>query len=308
MDMSRNFTLSAAAAAGLVAAGFALQLAAGPFDGRVPAWPASGMIFGAVVLMCVPAALSPRGGFVRWLSGVPLAVCLLAALGGLVLIMGLTPQGARPVGAMAEAGARLGFAAMTRSWPFVLVWFAVLVALGSVVARRLATFKFGKDWAFCLSHTGLWLTMAAGGLGHADMEQYMVRVDEGAATAQGVDAVGHPAHLPIEIRLHDFTMEFYPSDNPHARPEPRRFASDVEVTLEEGRSVRGVTDVNHPLKAGGWRIYQSGYDTAAGAESTYSVLEVVRDPWIGAVYAGFAMMAAGALAMIWRGRRRDGLE
>jgi len=308
MDISRNFTLSAVATAGVVAVGFALQLAAGPFDSRVLVWPASGLLFGALVLLCVPVALSPRGRFVRWLSGVPLAVCLIAALGALVLIMGLTPQGARPVGAMAEAGAWLGFAAMTRSWPFVLTWLAVLVALGAVVARRLATFRFGKDWAFCLSHIGLWLTMAAGGLGHADMRQYMVRVDEGAATSQGVDATGHPVLLPIGLRLNDFTMESYPASDPHARPEPRRFASDVEVALPDGRMVRGVTEVNHPLKAGGWRVYQSGYDTAAGAASTYSVFEVVRDPWLGAVYAGFAMIAAGALAMIWRGRRRDGLE
>jgi cytochrome c biogenesis protein ResB len=208
---------------------------------------------------------------------------------------------------VAEAGARLGFNAMTHSWAFALVWLALLVSLGCVVARRLARLNIGKDWGFVLNHTGLWLVMLAGGLGHADREQYMVRVDEGAATSEGHDEAGFPARLPIKVRLHDFTMELYPAA-PGARPEPRRFASDVEVTLADGRKVRGVTEVNHPLAAGGWRVYQSGYDTKAGPASTYSVLELVRDPWQGPVYAGFAMIAAGALAMIWKGRRRRGLE
>jgi cytochrome c biogenesis protein ResB len=285
-----------------------LQLLLGAFEFGVLAAPVDFMAGGAIVLLCVAAGIFGEGRSVRWFTGVPMAVCLISALGILALIMGLTPQGAVPVGGMAEASARLGFNAMTSSWAFVLVYTALLLSLGGVVARRLARPRL-RDAGFYLNHAGLWLALFAAGVGSADLERYTVQVDEGAAAQTGYDAAtGHPLPLPVTVRLHDFVMEEYPAAHPGARPEPRRFASDVEITTPDGRSVRGVIEVNHPLRAGGWWVYQYGYDSAAGPESRYSVVELVRDPWLGVVYAGFAMIAAGALAMIWRGRRRYGVE
>ncbi len=151
------------------------------------------------------------------------------------------------------------------------------------------------------------LDIHAAGLGGADIERYLVQADEGEAVQTGYYAdTRMPTMLPVAVRLHDFEMELYPAA-PGARPEPKRFASDVEVTLPDGRTVRGLTEVNHPLRAGGWMVYQYGYDREAGPESGYSIVELVRDPWLPLVYAGFAMMAAGAAVMIWKGRRRNEL-
>jgi cytochrome c biogenesis protein ResB len=259
-------------------------------------------------MLCAAAAMWAQSRFVVWFTSVPMAVCLISALCILALIMGLTPQGAAPVGDVAEASARLGFNAMTSSWPFVSVWFVLLLSLGSLVARRLASFRI-SDWGFYLNHAGLWLVLFAAGLGHADMERYMVRVDEGSVEQMGYDdAAGYPLPLPFAVRLHDFIMEEYPPANPGARAEAKRFVSDVEISTPDGSTYRGLTEVNHPLRVGDWLIYQYGYDREAGPQSRYTVLELVRDPWLVPVYAGFAMIAAGALAMVWKGRRRYGLE
>jgi cytochrome c biogenesis protein ResB len=147
-------------------------------------------------------------------------------------------------------------------------------------------------------------------LGHADIERYRVMVDEGATVGMHHNsAFDDPRPLPMTVTLHDFAMEEYPATEPGARPVPRSFSSDITLATPDGRSVRGVTRVNHPLGFGGWRAYQYGYDRTAGPASTYSVIELVRDPWIGAVYIGFAMIALGALTMILNGRRRhDRLE
>jgi hypothetical protein len=197
---------------------------------------------------------------------------------------------------------------MTSSWPFVLVYLALLVALGSLIARRLVSFRI-RNLGFYLNHIGLWLALFAAGLGHADIERYMVQVDEGTTAQMGYDAAtGHPHPLPVAVTLHDFEMEVYPPSSPGARPEPRRFASELTIVTADGRSKSGSTEVNHPLRFDGWMIYQYGYDREAGPGSTYSVFELVRDPWLGAVYAGFARIAVGAFSMIWKGRRRDGLE
>lgn len=303
-----RFTAPMWTVAAIAAAGLALQIAGGAFNIAVLARPVNLWAGGAIVLACVAAGFNPGSRAVRWLTGVPLAVCLISALCALSLIMGLTPQGAAPAGGMAEVSARLGFNEMTSSWPFVLLYLTLTVALGALVARRLAAFRFA-DRGFYLNHIGLLLVLFAAGFGYADIERYMVRVDEGATVQMGYDpATGHPTGLPVAVTLHDFEMEVYPSEVPGERPQPRRFASTITVASPDGRKASGTAEVNHPLRFDGWMVYQSGYDSEAGPESTYSVFELVRDPWLWVVYVGFAMVAAGAVAMIWKGRRRYGLE
>ena len=82
---------------------------------------------------------------------------------------------------------------------------------------------------------------------------------------------------------------------------PKRYASDVTIYVkdseEEGHALAGVIEVNHPFTVKGWKIYQLGYDEMLGNESQYSVFEIVRDPWLPAVYVGLIMMLAGAVSL-----------
>jgi ABC-type transport system involved in cytochrome c biogenesis permease subunit len=57
-------------------------------------------------------------------------------------------------------------------------------------------------------------------------------------------------------------------------------------------------EVNKPLKAESWKIYQYDYDARRGPESQYSVFLLVRDPWLPGVYLGIFLMLAGALCLI----------
>ncbi len=71
------------------------------------------------------------------------------------------------------------------------------------------------------------------------------------------------------------------------------FLSQVTV-LEEGREVLTRTvEVNHPLTHGGFSLYQSEYDPD---DPTFSGFEVVSDPGLPLVYAGFVIMI---LAVAW---------
>ena len=88
-------------------------------------------------------------------------------------------------------------------------------------------------------------------------------------------------------------MEEYPDHT------PKRFASDVSVYTKDGKSLAGTVEVNKPLKVNGWKIYQYGYDVMRGPESSYSVFQLVRDPWIAWVYLGIFMMLAGALCLMF---------
>lgn len=84
--------------------------------------------------------------------------------------------------------------------------------------------------------------------------------------------------------------------------EPKRFASDVNVFTKDGKSVYSVIEVNKPLKVNGWKIYQISYDERMGKWSQTSVFELIKDPWIGWVYAGISMMILGALGLFIVGK------
>jgi ResB-like family len=88
------------------------------------------------------------------------------------------------------------------------------------------------------------------------------------------------------------------------RPEPKRFASDIEVLTSSGEKVTTVLEVNKPLKIGSWTIYQYGYDNDAGKASNYSSFELVYDPWLNAVYLGIILCALGSFCLFWIGNKK----
>jgi hypothetical protein len=88
-------------------------------------------------------------------------------------------------------------------------------------------------------------------------------------------------------------------------PEAKRFISKVEVFTEEGKRISADIEVNKPLHAGSWTIYQTGYDTRAGRLSAYSIFEVIYDPWIWTVYVGITLIMMGSVCMFWMGNRNN---
>lgn len=200
---------SIALVSGIIVIGFLLQLTVGQFDFSVLQYPVN-LILGLllIVLVWIAACTLRKSAFYQWFTGVPFSVVLIGALLVLGIIMGLTPQ---TIGHSHETGnlpARLGFDRMTTSWSFVLVYGLLLVSLGMLVARRLMRFNIG-EYAFYLNHVGLWLFLFAAGLGAADMERYLMRVNEGDVEWRGTTGDDIVA-LPVAVELNDFYMEEYP--------------------------------------------------------------------------------------------------
>lgn len=84
--------------------------------------------------------------------------------------------------------------------------------------------------------------------------------------------------------------------------EPKRFASDVNVYTKDEKNIHAVIEVNKPLRVNGWKIYQISYDEQMGKWSHTSVFELIKDPWIGWVYAGISMMILGAMGLFIFGK------
>ena len=80
-----------------------------------------------------------------------------------------------------------------------------------------------------------------------------------------------------------------------ARREPERYASRIHVYTESQKNIVASVEVNKPVSVDGWRIYQLSYDEAMGRWSETSTFELVKDPWLPAVYVGIYMLLAGAI-------------
>ena len=100
------------------------------------------------------------------------------------------------------------------------------------------------------------------------------------------------------LRLNETTSLIMPER------EPRRFASDIKLYTQSGQKLTATIEVNKPLKAEGWKIYQLSYDETKGKWSDISIFELVRDPWLPMVYTGIYMLIAGAVCMFITASKR----
>ncbi|WP_043588752.1 cytochrome c biogenesis protein ResB [Geminisphaera colitermitum] len=90
-------------------------------------------------------------------------------------------------------------------------------------------------------------------------------------------------------------------------PEPKKYSSAVNtyVRNRDGSGARtgsAMIEVNKPLTLAGWKIYQLSYDDRLGRWSPLSVVELVRDPWLPAIYTGIFMMIAGAIGLMFKSK------
>ena len=280
--MRHGFAIGAA----IIAAGLALQYAIGKVVWKDYAWPMNIIVLAVFAIAAVMVAtMTRRYGKLRFLASMYAAVPAICYGVGLTMVMGLTRQ--------TEGGTWVND--MLTFWPFVLTYAYIAFILALATLRRLRRLRHPRlsDIAFVLNHAGLLVALVAGTLGNPDMQRLKMITTLNAPERRAVDEERRIVQLSIAIKLDRFIMETYPDGS------PRRYASEVTIIDRDGKTVTATVEVNRPVRIGGWKLYQYGYDTEAGADSRISILELVRDPWLPAVYAGIFMMLAGAMLMFF---------
>ena len=275
----------------LIGIGLILQWTIGPVVWSVFSWPVNGITLAlfllAIVLMTL---LAKQCRLFRFLSTQQVAIPTLVYAVVLTIVMGLTQQ---------KAGGR-GIDNMLSYWPFVLIYALMAIVLGMVCLRRLLHFRFSiANLQFMAFHLGLFIVLLTATLGNADMQRLKLITFVGQIEWRGVNEENRVVETPLAIELKRFIMETY--DN----GQPKRYASEIVVRTKSGDVKHAVVDVNKPVRINGWKIYQYGYDTQKGAQSQMSILELVRDPWLPAVYTGIYLMLFGALLMFMRKGRKE---
>lgn len=169
------------------------------------------------------------------------------------------------------------------SWPFVSVVMLAALLMGIAGLYEMKS----RRWTGAISHFGLCFVLLGSMQGAVVREDVKMVVDRHASERVAYEDNGKSVVLPFAIQLKEFRIDYY--DNGRS---PKQYTSSL---LIDGKEM--TTRVNHPAKVDGWWIYQFDYDHA---QEDFVVLQLVRDPWLPMVYAGFALMVIGAFLQVRR--------
>lgn len=239
----------------------------------------------------------------------PLTLILAAASILIIVLCGRKIRSSSAVAFIAGRRASLGLLAITaalmavegtwglevhHSWPFLIV---VLLLMLSLALTGIDGWIKKRPLSYNLSHIGFALILFGGFFGAPDVRDSQMIIVRDEASSQAFSANGRAVQLPFELKLADFSIDYYEDG-----VSPKQYTSTVTA---DGKSLN--ISVNHPARHKGWNLYQFDYDHSCdnGSEASYSVLKLVRDPWLPLVFLGMAVMAfAAILSMkgVWRSK------
>lgn len=264
--------------AGLLVIGMLLQMTVGAINWDLFACPVNVIVLVVyIIALIVMHLLRKRVYLFGWLSHYSAAVSALLWVVGMTVIMGLVRQ--VPSGHASNTSTDLlGFSQMISSWPFVLLYFWMVTALGLTILRASFPFKLSR-LSFLLNHIGLFVALIAATLGNADMQRLKMTTRMGNAEWRATDDKGQLVELPLAIELKDFTIDEYPPklmliDNETGRTLPEK--SPVHILLEEGVSDGNLQD---------WQLTIEQSIPMAASVATEDTLKFTEFHSMGATYA-----------------------
>ena len=176
-----------------------------------------------------------------------------------------------------------------RSYAFLFFALLLLFALTATIYNG---FMRKAKPGFMLNHIGIYLIIWAALFGSPDVSRSRMIVGYGQPQKMAYSSDGKVISLPFEVTLTDFHIDYYPDSI-----SPRQFTSDIMVN---GKTMS--VSVNSPCYIQGYTLYQDSYDWEA---LQYTVLQVVRDPWLPVVFLGMTLLALGSVLLLfgrWKAR------
>lgn len=186
-----------------------------------------------------------------------------------------------------------GMRSLAGSWIAVAVYLLLQTVLLFVIMRgwrrptatgaRLGAIR----WRFLLLHVGLLVTVGSAFWGAPDTQTLRMKAYMDVPGREAYFMDGRQTWLPYEVTLMGFEVQQYDNGVPSA------YHAVVEVDGDVA-----CIEVNDPYTRGfGEDVYLVGYDAAMGSDSTYCILEIVREPWKYMTVVGIVMLLAGAVLL-----------
>lgn len=266
-----------------------MQVGAGDFPVSFFAFPLNVLLAALWLAVVLFLHVEKRASaLVRFLSSGQLTFFSLLAFVGGCLVIGLVPQ--LPVSDEAgdeELAGRLGLFRFTMSWPFVAILFLLFTHLTFVTLRGWRS----RPVRFRLIHGGLWLVLFCSFFGGSDLQTLHLVAFRDEPTRQAYSDDRRVHYTDYDVCLQDFRVDVYPNGM------PKRFQAVLQIDNEP------VTlEVNRPYTPRfGEDVYLSSYDVPQGSDTSYCVLQIVRQPWKYGVLAGIVLLLAGSLLLFLQG-------
>ena len=308
MMLSRRYKQLVGRYALLVVAGMALQLFLGDVDASFLSYPWSLVV--AINYLYILILLYTKSDSVKCLRRLydrPATLTSLASMLVLTLLFGLIRQDGSTEGIWGW----LGFTRMSSSWIFVLFLVHFMTVIGMKAVEDVRHWKQRKLPAVVM-HVSFFVILASAILGSGEKVHVRVVTALDAPIDRGVTEDRKMYELPFTLTLKEFVLEEYPpqvivvdgEERVMPQREVKKFLSRVEVTDEDGTEEIEIM-VNHPARIGAWRIYQSGYDSARGKQSTISILLCVKDGWYPMIHIAMWMILLGGVMMFFMGHKKE---
>lgn len=265
-----------------------LQLIFGNLEPKMFAFPINFALLASLITIC--AVVEREYGKKQWVNALRstdlsiISLCLIAVW---CVAGGCVPQ----TDAVSSGWLyRTGLTQFATSLPFVGLLALLLVQLTMVIIHRLR--RPARQWGFTFiaAHAGLWLALAAGLMGSADMKDLRCIAMRGQETRTAYDKKGRINALPYAVELKDFRVERSEADNSVVQYEATISLDGERVALS----------VNHP-HAATWqdKLYLVSYDhNAPDNETAYCVLQIVRQPWQAPMCLGITLLLCGVGGML----------
>lgn len=235
---------------GILVIGIILELIAGSGYSYKIRYPLNVIVLLVMInLIAILHIYGKNNRLIRWLSTIPAAISSISLVVFLVLLMGFTPQEIHKPERLID---RLGLTHMTGSVQFILSQVYLFLTLGLVTMRRATPFK-GKNIAFFLNHAGLWITLAAAGLGAGDMMRLQMEIEEGQDYVYTAVSNDNKVYqLPIAIKLIDFRMDEY---------NPKFGIIDLKSGKLTGKKGKNLFEIAKGINTtiGDWNIFVKEY-------------------------------------------------
>ncbi|HOY30988.1 MAG TPA: cytochrome c biogenesis protein ResB [Bacteroidales bacterium] len=203
-----KFRESILISAGLLLSGFIIELLSGGKGFSMPGWPSNILILLLFIAYIVAFHLLVKHPLKKWLSSTYAAISAVGVFALLLLLMGIIPQNNVNADSFLT---KSGLDHITRSWPFLLCSFNLLLVLSLTIIRRLWPFSL-KNAAFILNHFGLWIVIVAASLGATDSIKLNMVLQENKTVFIASDDQGRTFDVNIGLKLLKFSMDEYPPE------------------------------------------------------------------------------------------------
>lgn len=214
--------------------GVVLQLAVGDFDASWLHYPWSAIVaVNYLYLLVLCYAMEDKWPWAKGLRSQHSSVVALASMVVMTIIFGLTRQD----GSMEGVCGALGFTRMTSSWPFNLLLINFVTSLGLAAIDDWRNFKRRKV-ASVLSHTAVFIALAAAMFGSGDKLRVRLTAPLDVAVYEAVTEQGMPYELPFTVRLREFNIEEY-SPQLHIYNIADESLSEESLSVEDSVGVVG---------------------------------------------------------------------